>query len=1013
MGAFSGSLGSLYVEIGARISNFESAMARVSSQVDGAISNIDSKIKSIDFSALGGALTTAGTGLTAAITAPLALLGAASIKTASEMDSLTRGLIAVTGSSEQATIQLARLKDVAKLPGLGFEEAVRGSINLQAAGFSALEAENALRGFGNALATVGKGKADLDGVILALGQIASKGKISAEEINQLAERVPQIRKIMQQAFGTADTEILQKAGISAQEFVNKVTAELLKLPPVTGGIRNDFENFSDKLNQSLSAIGNNLAPIVTSVLAGLIALLDKVQSAAEWFGQLPQPIQAAALAIAGIATAAGPVLIVLGSLSSAIGSITALFSTGGLLAGMGAAAAGFTAWAAAIPLVLAALVALGVWVNSNWDSISAVVVQAWDGITDIWHAAWDPIGNWLTGLWGGIASAASVVWDPIANFFSTIWDGVGPYFSAAWEGIKGTLTGVWDGIKNAAASVWGGIVSVFQTFMEWAAKIPGANKLINLDDAWKSAQKASAEFKKTSSATEDLGKKANAAGGSGKPIPKLGKALKGVASEAKELDTKFKPLTANIPVLEAMARQLNAEFKKSAEEVAAAKIKLAELGDSMPTMITITDDLSASVAALSTDLLDVSSISGPAIKTSLDEMKEKSTELAAAFGTLGLKSVSEYSTVAAEAKKAYEVIAGSDVATPTDKNNAMLRMLKAQREAMVSNGEQIPTDMQAMIDKMDAVATNSATGMPKVTGAFVNFKTEVSTILTNLAQDISKSLWDGEGSWKEKGLNALKSIGQAITSSFIDPFTTAISGLISGAIADLLGGKGFGGIIDRVKEVGSAIGGVFGGASGAASSAGQAAGGAGRAGGAAGSAGSAGSAAGTAAGTSVTAIVGAVAGVASAISGIIGNFQSAKQETTLNAIEHNTRYSMMYLGERADGGILGRLFDIADKMQYVPTLLDGVNRKLDDWLAPAVQTLGLMQTDLYWSLRKLEDISSAMNWNLDSGRERNSLLVGIRDLLLSNRTPVINVYVNGVKQASDAVQMKMQGALAI
>src|SRR4029077_20791848 len=57
-------------------------------------------------------------------------------------------------------------------------------------------------------------------------------------------------------------------------------------------------------------------------------------------------------------------------------------------------------------------------------------------------------------------------------------------------------------------------------------------------------------------------------------------------------------------------------------------------------------------------------------------------------------------------------------------------------------------------------------------------------------------------------------------------------------------------------------------------------------------------------------------GAVTAISSVISNFQLAKQETTLNAIEHNTRYSMMYVGERADGGILGQMFKLNEEVAF-------------------------------------------------------------------------------------------------
>ena len=108
------------------------------------------------------------------------------IDSAAQIERFRAGLTSVTGSAEEAERQLERLREVAELPGLGFPEAVEGSTNLQAAGFSAEQAEQSLRAFGNALASVCKGKNELQGVILALSQMAAKGKLSAEEINQIA-----------------------------------------------------------------------------------------------------------------------------------------------------------------------------------------------------------------------------------------------------------------------------------------------------------------------------------------------------------------------------------------------------------------------------------------------------------------------------------------------------------------------------------------------------------------------------------------------------------------------------------------------------------------------------------------------------------------------------------------------------------------------------------------------------------------------------------------------------------
>lgn len=196
-------------------------------------------------------------------------LALAAVRSATELESLKRGLVAVSGSSEEAERQLVRLREVAKLPGLNFREAIEGSIRLQAAGVSAALAERSIKGFGNALATVGKGSAELEGVIRALSQIQSKGKVQAEEINQIAERLPQIRVLMQAAFGTARTEDIQKLKLSATGFLEALVAQLEKLPRVTSGSQTAFENLQDAAFIALSQIGEKMLPPVVKAVEDL------------------------------------------------------------------------------------------------------------------------------------------------------------------------------------------------------------------------------------------------------------------------------------------------------------------------------------------------------------------------------------------------------------------------------------------------------------------------------------------------------------------------------------------------------------------------------------------------------------------------------------------------------------------------------------------------------------------------------------------------------------------------
>jgi len=265
--------------------------------------------------ASGQRLSSIGQDIAISIGLPLAAIGVSAVKAAGDIESLTLALEGQLGSAEKAREELELLRKAALAPGLGFEQAVRGSVQLQAVGLSAEEARRTIEAFGNGLALAGKGGAELDGVITAIGQISSKGKVFAEEINQIAERLPQIRTLMKQAFGTSNTEDIQKLGLSSQEFTAAIVEQLEKLPKATGGIKNAFDNLRDSLNQSLATIGFaiNDAFDVTGTLS---AFANGVSAIANAFAGLNPTVKAVVLSVGAFLIALGPLVKIFGLLQA-------------------------------------------------------------------------------------------------------------------------------------------------------------------------------------------------------------------------------------------------------------------------------------------------------------------------------------------------------------------------------------------------------------------------------------------------------------------------------------------------------------------------------------------------------------------------------------------------------------------------------------------------------------------------------------------------------------------------
>ncbi len=194
----------------------------------------------------------------------------------------------LTGVSlENVSDQVERLQELAKLPGLGFDQAIQGSIKLQAVGQTAAEAESIIREMGNALALVGGGAQDLDGVILAITQIISKGKVSAEEINQIAERLPQVRALMKEAFGTADTDALQKMGIESEDFIEGLVSAAEGLERAGATSRTQLDNLKDSWQSLMVEVGIGADGMASKIYGALSAGIEGFEN---WIANVKESV---------------------------------------------------------------------------------------------------------------------------------------------------------------------------------------------------------------------------------------------------------------------------------------------------------------------------------------------------------------------------------------------------------------------------------------------------------------------------------------------------------------------------------------------------------------------------------------------------------------------------------------------------------------------------------------------------------------------------------------------------
>ena len=218
-----------------------------------------------------------------AVSAATMLVVKSGVGAAIQFERMKLGLAAVAGSAQAATAQMIEFRKLAKMPGLGLPEVVKAATSLQALDMTLSTTTQVIREWGNELVRMGKGRMELDRIVLALTQMIGKGKGFGQEIRQIAEAMPSIRKHMQSAFGTTASEEFVKMGITAQKFIAGITAELAKMPRVAGGAANATENFTDAIFNAKVAMGEAFLPALTKALEIGSRMLEKYSEMPEAF----------------------------------------------------------------------------------------------------------------------------------------------------------------------------------------------------------------------------------------------------------------------------------------------------------------------------------------------------------------------------------------------------------------------------------------------------------------------------------------------------------------------------------------------------------------------------------------------------------------------------------------------------------------------------------------------------------------------------------------------------------
>lgn len=410
------------------------------------------------WNSVSGSMLAGGAALTAGITVPIIGLGSAALSLASQMLGAEMGFTTMLGSAEKAQKLLNELKEFAAKTPFEFTDLVLSAKRMMALGFEAEQVIPTLRSIGDAVAGMSGGPDMIERIVQALGRMNTKGKVSAEQMNMLTDAGISGWKILAQKMGVSIAEV-QK--LSEQGMITAVEA----VPLLIEGMGEKFKGLMDRFSQTAigrfsnlkDAMGFILVDIGKAIMPLFNTLLEKVlipagealKGLVAQFAQLPEWIKSTVIIVAVLASAVGPLLVVLGGMSF---SLTAIIGLVNIMGGAGA--------------ILGA--ALGP---------VAIVVAAVAAAFALWQL--EPVRDAVKGLWEAIQPLLAILWDLAKALVGGIWDalktvyeqGLKPLWEQGIEPLIMKLRDLWSSlepVRVALAALWN---EAIRPAIEWFVKL--------------------------------------------------------------------------------------------------------------------------------------------------------------------------------------------------------------------------------------------------------------------------------------------------------------------------------------------------------------------------------------------------------------------------------------------------------------------------------------------------------------------------------------------------------------
>ena len=210
-----------------------------------------------------------------------------------------------------------------------------------------------------------------------------------------------------------------------------------------------------------------LKPSIGNIIEAIQGFIDKLNSLS--------PAQQETIVKIGLLVAAiGPALLIFGKIITVVGSAITAFSTiSTAVAGAGGAMALLTGPIGIAIGAITAIIAIGVTLYQNWDTIKekagelmAGIKEKWNGIKENTAEALENVKTTVSDKWENVKTNTSETLSNIKSSVSEGWNNVKTKTSETWENIKTNTSTSWGFIKGKIDEHGGGIKGILGTYMD-------------------------------------------------------------------------------------------------------------------------------------------------------------------------------------------------------------------------------------------------------------------------------------------------------------------------------------------------------------------------------------------------------------------------------------------------------------------------------------------------------------------------------------------------------------------